>query len=70
MKYVTEYKNGKNYICAYDEKKNGLRKFGDMFFLYHNSIIAHGVYDTEAETVKRMFPAGRAKKACKRALSG
>lgn len=51
MKYITEFSNGKNYIRAYDEKKNGLRRIGDMFFLYYNSIIAHGVYGTEAEAV-------------------
>lgn len=51
MKYITEFSNGKNYIRAYDENKNGLRQVGNMFFLYHNSIIAHGVYDTEAEAV-------------------
>ena len=55
MKYITEFSNGKNYIRAYDENKNGLRQVGDMFFLYHNSIIAHGVYDTEAEAVENMF---------------
>lgn len=58
MKYITEFSNEKNYIRAYDEKKNGLRQVGDMFFLYHNSIISHGVFDTEVEAVKRMFPAG------------
>ena len=34
MKYVTEYRDGKNYVRTYDEKKNGLRQEGDMEFNY------------------------------------
>ena len=51
MKYVTEYRNGKNCIYAYDERKNGLRQVGKMFFLYHNAVVCRAVYDTEAEAV-------------------
>ena len=51
MKYITEFTNGKNYVRAYDEKKNGLRKVGKLVFLYNNSIVCRAVYDTEAEAV-------------------
>ena len=51
MKYIIEFTNGKNYVRAYDEKKNGLRKVGKLVFLYNNSIVCRAVYDTEAEAV-------------------
>lgn len=51
MKYITEFSNGKNYVRAYDEKKNGLRQVGKMFFLYNNAIVCRAVYDTETEAV-------------------
>lgn len=51
MKYVTEYRNGKNYVRTYDERKNGLRQVDKMFFLYHNSVVCRAVYNTEAEAV-------------------
>lgn len=51
MKYITEFTNGKNYVRAYDEEKNGLRKVGKLVFLYNNSIVCRAVYDTEIEAV-------------------
>ena len=51
MKYITKFTNGKNYVRAYDEEKNGLRKVGKLVFLYNNSIVCRAVYDTETEAV-------------------
>lgn len=51
MKYITEFSNGKNYIRAYDENKNGLRQVGKIFFLYYNAVVCRAVYNTEAEAV-------------------
>lgn len=51
MKYITEFSNGKNYVRAYDEKKNGLRKVGKLVFLYNNSVVCRAVYNTKAEAV-------------------
>lgn len=51
MLFYGKYENGQRYICAYDEKKNGLRQVGKMFFLYHNAVICRAVYHTEAEAM-------------------
>lgn len=51
MKYITEFTNGKNYVRAYNEEKNGLRKVGKFVFLYNNAVVCRAVYDTEVEAV-------------------
>lgn len=51
MLFYGKYENGKHYICAYDEKKNGLRQVGKIFFLYNNAVVCRAVYNTEAEAV-------------------
>lgn len=51
MLFYGKYENGQRYICAYNEKKNGLRQVGKMFFLYYNAVVCRAVYDTEAEAV-------------------
>lgn len=51
MLFYGKYENGRRYICAYDEKKNGLRQVGKIFFLYNNAVVCRAVYNTEAEAV-------------------
>ena len=53
MLFYGNYENGKRYICAYDEEKNGmLRVVSDgLTFIYHNSVSINRVYKTEREAI-------------------
>lgn len=53
MLFYGKYENGKRYICAYDEKKNGSPRVvsDSLTFLYYSSIVVNRVYKTEREAM-------------------